>query len=164
MSDIVFPRLDHVEIGRRIATKRKAAGLTQQDVADRMQLHVNTYQKWETGERIRTFPRFLTLSSILGCSADDLLGIEDSRPIQHALNTRMDKDVLSAALQEMAQLAAERGRTADASFWAVMGEALFDILSLALRGDGALHAEHYLRGVLVGGAFVDPGATARKQS
>lgn len=62
--------------GERIKAQRKKKGLTQKELAARLGVKSPTVAQWETGSRN---PKLVTLQKIawaLGCSIDDLLGVE----------------------------------------------------------------------------------------
>ena len=68
MSDSVF--------GERLRMLRKRAGLTQQAVADRLQIHRTAYTKYETGVVAPDREALVRLSELFGVSVDYLVGRE----------------------------------------------------------------------------------------
>lgn len=60
--------------GARIYELRRACGLTQQAVADRLQIHRTTYTKYETGRATPDQQGLVRLAEIFGVSVDCLLG------------------------------------------------------------------------------------------
>lgn len=56
-----------------LSDKRKAAGITQNDLADALCIDRSTIAKWETG---KAYPRAALLpkiAQVLGCTVDELL-------------------------------------------------------------------------------------------
>lgn len=60
-------------VGQRIAQRREAAGLVQQDVADRINLGLEGYARIERGITPLTVSRLVKLADILGCSIAELV-------------------------------------------------------------------------------------------
>jgi transcriptional regulator with XRE-family HTH domain len=56
-----------------LAIYRKAAGLTQQQLADKLGVKRTALTNWETGVNITPTTYLLRLSEILGCTIEDLL-------------------------------------------------------------------------------------------
>lgn len=68
-------------VGRNIAQRRKILGITQDDLADRLNITPAALSRIESG---RTAPRFSRLSDIagcLGCPVADLFTSSDSVPV-----------------------------------------------------------------------------------
>lgn len=65
--------MDNVQIGKLIAELRKKQGLTQQQLADKLNLSNKTISKWETGLGSPDISNLLTLANTLGVSVDELL-------------------------------------------------------------------------------------------
>jgi len=57
----------------RIAEKRKGAGLTQQQIADRLGKNVFQISRWENGHRTPSVRSRVALAQVLGCPVTDLL-------------------------------------------------------------------------------------------
>ena len=60
--------------GTRLRETRSTHGLTQQYMADSLNIHVRSYQKYEGGERNPPFDILVKLADILDVSVDYLLG------------------------------------------------------------------------------------------
>lgn len=65
--------MDNVQIGKLIAELRKKQGLTQQQLADKLNLSNKTISKWESGSGSPDISNLLTLADVLGISVDELL-------------------------------------------------------------------------------------------
>lgn len=64
----------------RLSKLRIQHGLSQKAVADRLQLSASIVSGYETGERTPSTEVLLKLTALYRCSADYLLGIEQSAP------------------------------------------------------------------------------------
>ncbi len=62
------------DFGERLKNLRKSAGITQQELADRLNVHVQTVSKWERGLFEPDFSMLGELSAILGVPLERLLG------------------------------------------------------------------------------------------
>lgn len=62
-----------------VQTARKAAGYTQQRLAEELGVSRSAVAMWETGETRPRSDRLLRLAEILGCTADELLGRKPPR-------------------------------------------------------------------------------------
>lgn len=68
--------LDQTKIGTFIAERRKSAGLTQKELAERLSLSDKTVSKWETGHGMPDNSLLLELCRILDISVNELLSGE----------------------------------------------------------------------------------------
>lgn len=62
----------------RIKSERALAGITQQDLADRIGVDRSTIVRWENGGKI-TQDYVVRMHDVFGCTADWLLGLVDER-------------------------------------------------------------------------------------
>lgn len=69
--------MDLVKIGKYIAEKRKALGLTQRQVADRLGMSDKSVSKWERGICLPDVSVYSPLCEILGISLNEFLAGED---------------------------------------------------------------------------------------
>lgn len=60
--------------GERLKSLRKAAGITQQELADNLGVHLQTVSKWERGISEPDFSLLGDLASALGVTLEKLLG------------------------------------------------------------------------------------------
>jgi len=60
-------------IGKKIADLRKASGMTQQQLADKLSVTNKAISKWETGRGLPDTAILPTLASVLGVSIDDIM-------------------------------------------------------------------------------------------
>ena len=59
-------------IGETLKRYRKETGLTQKELADRLNSSQNTISQYESGKRTPTVKKLLAISMLLGCSMDEL--------------------------------------------------------------------------------------------
>lgn len=65
--------INYVDIGKRIQKRRKAIGMTQEELADKAGLDTSTISKFETGRTKISLPSLVEIANILEMSADELL-------------------------------------------------------------------------------------------
>ena len=65
--------MDILKIGRYIQNLRKAAGMTQKELAEKLNISFKAVSKWETGESLPDTGVLLDLCDILNTTADKLL-------------------------------------------------------------------------------------------
>lgn len=65
-------------LGERLAFLRKNAGLTQTEVANRLQVGQNSYSNWENGVRTPIYPIIEKLAEFFGVTPDSLRGKTDN--------------------------------------------------------------------------------------
>lgn len=65
--------MDTMKSGRLIAILRKEKGLTQQQLADQMNLSNKTISKWESGAGSPDVGNLTVLADVLGVTVDELL-------------------------------------------------------------------------------------------
>ena len=71
--------MDTMKTGSYLAALRKNAGMTQQEVADRLGVSNKTVSKWESGGGFPDIAIFPALAELYGVTADDLLAGETVR-------------------------------------------------------------------------------------
>lgn len=99
--------MDSDKTGKFIAELRKAKGMTQQELADMLNLSNKTVSKWETGSGSPDISNLPILADILGITVDELLRGETSDPVdtvdavknQHDNNEKKKKEkaIIAAA-------------------------------------------------------------------
>ena len=55
---------------------RKTAGVSQKELAERLQVYQKDISRWENGERTPSVEVFTRISKELGASADEILGLK----------------------------------------------------------------------------------------
>jgi transcriptional regulator with XRE-family HTH domain len=66
-------------MGERLQALRKAAGMSQSDLARAIGVSVKTYQPWDQGKRTFTFETAVKLADALGVTLDELAGRKPPR-------------------------------------------------------------------------------------
>lgn len=69
--------MDLVKIGKYIAGKRKALGMTQKQLAEKLNMSDKSVSKWETGICLPDVSVYMELCEILGISINEFLAGED---------------------------------------------------------------------------------------
>lgn len=75
--------IDYVKAGKQIALLRKNKGLTQEDVAGRLNISPQAVSKWENGRTMPELSLLVELSELLDCAIDGIL-FPDSWPAANA--------------------------------------------------------------------------------
>ena len=65
--------LDSIKVGRFIAEKRKGLGLTQQQLADRLNISFQAVSKWENGSTYPNIESLYELATALNVTVDEIL-------------------------------------------------------------------------------------------
>jgi transcriptional regulator with XRE-family HTH domain len=73
-------------VGKAIADRRRANGLTQAQLAEMIDLEQEAISRWERGTRVPTIHRLQQLSDALDCSVDQLLQRGSKRPNDQIAN------------------------------------------------------------------------------
>lgn len=63
-------------IGENIRAARKKAGVSQKELAERLQVHQKDISRWENGAHIPTVEMLIKICRELNVSADEILEIE----------------------------------------------------------------------------------------
>ena len=63
-------------IGENIRKARKAAGVSQKELAERLQVYQKDISRWEKGERTPTMEVFTKICRELNASADEILELK----------------------------------------------------------------------------------------
>lgn len=107
--------MDNVQTGKLIAQLRKQQGLTQQQLADKLNLSNKTISKWESGSGGPDISNLPILADALGISVDELLRGELSNIEAKQNNDVPRKELTSEQKKEKAIIALS------ASIGAVLG-------------------------------------------
>ena len=77
--------MDNIQTGKLIAELRKQQGLTQQQLADKLNLSNKTISKWESGSGSPDISNLSVLADALGVSVDELLRgeLRDTEMVQN---------------------------------------------------------------------------------
>ena len=90
------------EMGRRIQLRRKQQGLTQEQLADRMNVSIQMISNLERGNKAIRIDNLINLSQILDVSTDYILTGKETQDDFHALMARIE--ALSPANRKMIEM------------------------------------------------------------
>ena len=74
--------MEKLTMGQRIAQQRKALGLSQEGLGDRMGVSRQAISKWESDGAVPEIDKLIALSKLFSVSVGWLLGVEESAPQQ----------------------------------------------------------------------------------
>ena len=69
--------MNNMKVGQFISEKRKALGMTQQDLAEKLQITNKAVSKWETGDGMPDIQILSVLAKELGVTVDEILNGEE---------------------------------------------------------------------------------------
>lgn len=105
--------MDQIKIGRFIAERRKLQGLTQAQLAEKLNITDRAVSKWETGRSLPDATLMLALCEILGISVNELLSGE-----KVTMENNQEKN--EQLLLEMAKEIERKNKTIWSAMWAIM--------------------------------------------
>ncbi|MBR2539555.1 MAG: helix-turn-helix transcriptional regulator [Mogibacterium sp.] len=89
--------MDQIKIGNYISEKRKAAGLTQEQLAEKLGKSGKSVSKWERGVCLPDVSVYTELCDILGITLNEFFAGEDIKPID--VPARSEKNLLGVATE-----------------------------------------------------------------
>ncbi len=92
-----------IDLGQRLKDLRKAKGLTQQQVADRVWVTKAMISSYELSTRAPSYEVLIKLSKLFGVTTDFLLGIESSRTINVNGLTEKQITLIKSLVDEIRQ-------------------------------------------------------------
>lgn len=87
-----------MDLRDNISQRRRATGLTQEDVASRLGVSRQTVGKWESGRATPELEKLVTLCDLFGCSLDELVGRVESEHGTEADTAMLDGDVANKSV------------------------------------------------------------------
>ena len=88
--------MDQIKIGRFIAERRRLQGLTQAQLAEKLNITDRAVSKWETGRSLPDATLMLALCEILGISVNELLSGEKVTMENNQEKNEQNKTIWSA--------------------------------------------------------------------
>lgn len=76
---------DTYEIGKRILELRIRSGLTQSQLADKLYVSYQAISNWERGHSLPDIGKLKSLSEVLNCSIDDIIGDNKEKKLINAI-------------------------------------------------------------------------------
>ena len=114
--------MDQIKIGRFISERRKSVGLTQMQLAERLNITDRAVSKWERGRAMPDTSIMLELCDILGISVNELL-IGEKIIMEN--NTQKNEQLIL----DMAKELEKKNKTIWASMWAIMTVSIVGLLA-----------------------------------
>ena len=105
--------MDQIKIGRFIAERRKLQGLTQAQLAEKLNITDRAVSKWETGRSLPDAALMLALCEILGISVNEFLSGE-----KVTMENNQEKN--EQLLLEMAKEIERKNKTIWSAMWIIM--------------------------------------------
>ena len=105
--------MDQIKIGKFIAEQRKSVGLTQMQLAERLNITDKAISKWERGIAMPDSSIMLEFCDILGISVNELLSGEK-------INMENNNQKNEQLLLDMAKELEKKNKTIWSSMWAIM--------------------------------------------
>ena len=138
--------MDQIKIGRFIAERRKAQGLTQMQLAEKLNITDRAVSKWETGKTMPDSSIMIELCDILKISVNDLLCGEIVT--MDSYNKELEKNLIEAIKEK--ELAHKRLLT----FECVIGILSVIVLLVPIIIGATLPMKDWQRIVLVFSGFI----------
>ena len=114
--------MDLIKIGKFIAVRRKKAGLTQMQLAEKLNITDRAISKWETGRALPDSSIMLELCDVLGITVNELLSGEEL--IMENKNEKNEQLLL-----DMAKELEKKNKTIWNSMWAIMTVSIIVLLA-----------------------------------
>ena len=80
-------------IGENIRKGWKAAGVSQRELAERLQVHQKDISRWENGAHVPTVEMLVKICRELNASADKILELGDCSNVQKWNERKFDRDI-----------------------------------------------------------------------
>ncbi len=113
--------MDQAKIGIFIAERRKALGLTQAQLAEKLSITDRAVSKWETGKSLPDSSIMLELCDILKITVNDLLTGEE-------INMENNNQKNEQLLLEMAKELEKKNKTIWTAMWIIMAVSIIGLL------------------------------------
>ena len=114
--------MDQLKIGRFISECRKNVGLTQKQLAEKLNITDRAVSKWETGKALPDSSIMLELCTILNITVNDLLSGE-------RISMENNNQINEKLLIEMSKELERKNKTVWTAMWVIMGVCLTGLLA-----------------------------------
>lgn len=114
--------MDQLKIGKFIAECRKNVGLTQKQLAEKLNITDRAVSKWETGKALPDSSIMLELCRILGITVNDLLSGE-------VISMENNNQINEKLLIEMSKELERKNKTVWTAMWVIMGVCIVALLA-----------------------------------
>ena len=95
--------MDLIKIGKYIAGKRKSLGMTQKQLADKLDLVKGTISAYEQGKKYPSIEVLIKLCNVFQISADYLLGLSDDMQLMKSNLTDEQMSTFRKLIHDMEQ-------------------------------------------------------------
>lgn len=99
---------DIMRVGANISKCRKAAGMTQTEVADRLGLSFQAVSNWERGQSCPDIANLMALAELFGVSVDRLLGSERAAKLVEEIHDESVPEMSAEEIKEIAPILKEK--------------------------------------------------------
>ncbi|MBP0970347.1 MAG: helix-turn-helix domain-containing protein [Oscillospiraceae bacterium] len=144
--------MDNLRIGRYIQHLRKAAGMTQKELADKLSISFQAVSKWENGDTLPDTGILVELCNILGTTVDRLLNGGSNLPVERTPMKLEDVEKGFEYLEKIGELFGE-----DCTFYTGMIEGINNKMSIDILSylsvpttREVMYAEVLIQGILSG--------------
>ena len=144
--------MDNLKIGQYIQHLRKAAGMTQKELAERLSISFQAVSKWENGDSLPDTGMLPLLCDVLGTTADKLLGGGSIAPADRRLMRLEDVVTGFEYIEKIGELFGE-----DSTFYTGMIEGINNKMNIDLLSylkvpttREVMYAEVLIQGILSG--------------
>ena len=138
--------MDQIKIGKFIQEKRKEKGITQSELAEKLNITDRAISKWENGICMPDVGTIPYICEILNISINDLFSGE-------VVDMKDNEKKLEENLMEMANLKEESDKRLLTLEWVIGGLALI-ILFGAIGAASAIEMKTWLRVVIIASGFI----------
>lgn len=114
--------MDQLKTGKFIAERRRNIGLTQKQLAEKLNITDRAVSKWETGKALPDSSLMLELCRILKITVNDLLSGE-------VISMENNNQINEKLLIEMSKELERKNKTVWTSMWVIMGVCIVALLS-----------------------------------
>ncbi|MBQ9458326.1 MAG: helix-turn-helix transcriptional regulator [Oscillospiraceae bacterium] len=144
--------MDNLKIGRYIQHLRKSSGMTQKELAEKLNISFQAVSKWENGDTLPDTGILLELCDTLGTTADKLLNGGSLAPFERRLMRLEDVTEGFSCMESIGKLFGE-----DSTFFTGMVEGINEKMNIDLltylndpKTREVLYAEVLIQGILSG--------------
>lgn len=137
------------EIGASLKKLREDQDLIQDDLAQRLGVHVNTVKSMESGERVKKWPNIAATAKALGVSPNQIFGWDDDAPAADEKPKRLADQVPADLMEETLFMVASTGfreQKDNPEIWRDLAVMMIDALDLTLDGVSRDGISLYLQG------------------
>ena len=99
---------DIMRVGANISKYRKASGMTQTELADRLGLSFQAVSNWERGQSCPDIANLMALAEMFGVSVDKLLGSERAAKLVEEIHEEKTPEMSAEEIKELAPILSDK--------------------------------------------------------